>query len=54
MAGPVIRVILAEHRERAALALQRPSSRVGAALVVTVWLVAAAIAAALTVRWLDP
>jgi uncharacterized membrane protein YkvA (DUF1232 family) len=44
--------ILAEHRERARLAVQRPTSRVGAAIIVTVWLVAATIAAILTVRWL--
>ena len=34
------------------LAMQRPTSRVGAAIVVGVWLVAAAVAAVLTARWL--
>ena len=44
--------ILAEHRERARLATERPTSRLGAALIITTWLIVAAIAIVLAVRWL--
>jgi hypothetical protein len=44
--------ILAEHRDRARSMTQRPTSRVGAAIIVTVWLIIAVTAVILGVRWL--
>jgi uncharacterized membrane protein YkvA (DUF1232 family) len=44
--------ILAEHRERARRAMERPVSWLGAAIIITVWLTAAAAAAVTAVRWL--
>jgi uncharacterized membrane protein YkvA (DUF1232 family) len=42
--------VLAECRERARLAAERPVSRVGAVLIIAVWLVAASLAVLLALR----
>jgi uncharacterized membrane protein YkvA (DUF1232 family) len=46
--------VMAEHRAAAALAQDRPVSRVAAAVIVTVWVLAVALAVGLAVRWLYP
>jgi uncharacterized membrane protein YkvA (DUF1232 family) len=45
--------VLAEHRERAQQAGARPASRVGAAMVIALWLIAALVVAVLASRWLS-
>jgi uncharacterized membrane protein YkvA (DUF1232 family) len=44
--------ILAEHRERARLAMERPTSWLGAALIVGVWMFVLAVGGVLVARWL--
>ena len=44
--------VLAEHRERARLMMERPTSRLGGALIVAVWTIVIGITAVLTARWL--
>jgi hypothetical protein len=44
--------IMAEHRA-AALATLRPVSRVGAAVIVCLWIVTAAFLASTAIRWLN-
>jgi uncharacterized membrane protein YkvA (DUF1232 family) len=44
--------VLAEHRERAQRASARPTSLVGAAMVIALWLIVALVAAMLAARWL--
>ena len=46
--------VMAEHRAAAALAQDRPVSRVAAAVIVTVWVLAVALAVGLAVPWLYP
>lgn len=43
--------VLAEHRERASVLMERPTSRLGAALIIAVWLTVTAVAAVLAARW---
>ena len=54
----VIRLIpqaaMAEHRARAAAALDRPVSRAAAAVIVVLWLSAIAVTGWLVLRWLRP
>jgi uncharacterized membrane protein YkvA (DUF1232 family) len=45
--------VLAECRERAKEITAKPTSRIGAAIIVTIWILLAALAVVLTVRWLE-
>jgi uncharacterized membrane protein YkvA (DUF1232 family) len=45
--------VLAECRERAREMTDKPTSRLGAAIIVTIWILLAALAVFLTLRWLE-
>lgn len=44
--------VMAEHRARAALLMERPASRAGAAAIVALWIAAVALGGWIAVRWL--
>jgi len=44
--------VMAEHRARAALLMERPASRAGAAAIVALWIAAVPLGGWIAVRWL--